>query len=223
VTEQDVIVMEDVRKTYAGPPEVVALRGVSLRVPAATMVAIMGPSGSGKSTLLNVLGLLDTPSSGSYRLGGIDVASLSEQLRTGLRAHALGFVFQSSHMIPYLDCVRNVMVPLLHRRFPRRQRRAAAEEALRAVGLGHRLTARTTTLSGGERQRVAIARAVVGEPSVILCDEPTGNLDSENSAVVLDVLSGLVNQRRAVVVVTHDEAVGERCHSVVRIVDGDVH
>ena len=153
--------LRDVVKTYTGPPEVAAVRGVSFTIEAGELVAIMGPSGSGKSTLLNVLGLLDTASSGEYELRGVNTAELSERDRTRLRATALGFVFQASHMIPYLDCVQNVSVPLTHRRFPRSERLRLAESALRAVGLEHRLGARTGTLSGGERQRVAIARAVV--------------------------------------------------------------
>jgi putative ABC transport system ATP-binding protein len=217
-----VIELRDVVKTYPGPPEVAAVRGVSFGIAAGELVAIMGPSGSGKSTLLNLLGLLDNVTSGHYELAGVEVAGLSDAERTRLRATALGFVFQASHMIPYLDCVRNVSVPLIHRRFPRRRRKSLAEEALRAVGLGHRLTARTTTLSGGERQRVAIARAVVGEPGVLLCDEPTGNLDTENSMAVLDILRGLAGAERAVVVVTHDQEVAARCDRVIRIVDGRV-
>ncbi|WP_241990081.1 MULTISPECIES: ABC transporter ATP-binding protein [unclassified Streptomyces] len=186
------------------------------------LVAVVGPSGSGKSTLLSVLGLLDTPTGGRYLLRGEDATDLSERDRTALRAGTLGFVFQAFHLVPHLTCVQNVTLPLVHLGVPRSRRRSRAEAALRSVGLGHRLDVRPVTLSGGERQRVAVARAIVHRPAVVLCDEPTGNLDTANSARVMDLLADLVEEDRAVVVVTHDPDVASRADRVFKVVDGHV-
>ncbi|MFD6567038.1 ABC transporter ATP-binding protein [Micromonospora profundi] len=210
----------NVTKRYPGPPEVTVLRGVDLRVCRGEMVAIAGPSGSGKSTLLNILGLLDEPTSGTLRIGGRPTAGLRERDRVRLRATEIGFVFQSFHLVPYLDAVQNVMLPLVHQGSPRRDRRALAIRALETVGLGHRLNARPATLSGGEQQRVALARAIAHNPPLLLCDEPTGNLDAVNTAAVLELLRGLVEAERAVVVVTHEAEVEARADRVVRVVDG---
>lgn len=214
------IELREVGRTFAGPPEVTALKDATFGVDAGEIVAIVGPSGSGKSTLLNVLGLLDTPTTGTYHLAGVDTGSLKERQRTALRASTLGFVFQAAHVIAHLDCLANVVMPLEHLGVPRRDREAMAEKALLAVGLGHRLRARPNTLSGGERQRVAIARAIVHEPKVLLCDEPTGNLDSENTASVLELLESLVSGDRAVVIVTHESDVADRANRTVKVVDG---
>ncbi|GIG65963.1 ABC transporter ATP-binding protein [Phytomonospora endophytica] len=214
------IALNEVGRTFPGPPEVAALRDATFTVDAGEMVAIIGPSGSGKSTLLNVLGLLDEPTSGTYLLNGVDTGKLKERSRTALRATTLGFVFQSAYVVAHLDCMANVALPLTHLGVPRKERPVLAEAALRSVGLGHRLHARPNTLSGGERQRVAIARAIVHEPRVLLCDEPTGNLDSENTQAVLDLLENLVTGDRAVVVVTHENEVADRAGRTVKVVDG---
>ncbi|MEU8003927.1 ABC transporter ATP-binding protein [Catellatospora sp. NPDC049111] len=215
-----VLNVSGVGRVFPGPPAVAALRDANLSVHAGEMVAVVGPSGSGKSTLLNILGLLDTPTSGTVELNGRDVTTLSERERTKARATDIGFVFQAFHLVPHLDCVRNVMLPLVHQGRPRGQRQAIAENALRRVGLSHRLGARPTTLSGGEQQRVAIARAIVHDPPLLLCDEPTGNLDSENTAGVLTLLRELVTPGRAVVLVTHEQQVRDATDRFVEVRDG---
>ncbi|WP_412749916.1 ABC transporter ATP-binding protein [Krasilnikovia sp. M28-CT-15] len=212
----------DVAKTYSGHVAVSALRDVNLDIRRGEMTAIVGPSGAGKSTLLNILGLLDVPTSGRYLLDGTDTSQLGERELTALRAVTLGFVFQAFHLVPHLSCVGNVMLPLAHQGWPRRDRSRLATDALVQVGLAHRLDALPTTLSGGERQRVAVARAIVHSPSVILCDEPTGNLDQENSAHVMDLLRRLVTPERSLIVVTHDGAVSAQADRVVEVVDGAV-
>lgn len=212
----------DVTKTYPGHVAVSALRGVDLEIRRGEMTAIVGPSGAGKSTLLNILGLLDVPTSGRYLLDGTDTSRLRERALTSLRAVTLGFVFQAFHLVPHLSCVGNVMLPLAHQGWPRRERARLAMDALVQVGLGHRLDARPATLSGGERQRVAVARAIVHSPSVILCDEPTGNLDLENSTHVMDLLRRLVTRERSLIVVTHDDSVSALADRVVKVVDGAV-
>ncbi|WP_078906914.1 ABC transporter ATP-binding protein [Streptomyces sp. NRRL S-378] len=217
-----VIEMAGIGKTYPGPPPVHALTDVTLDIRPGRLAAIVGPSGSGKSTLLSVLGLLDVPTRGRYLLQGKDATDLSERARTALRASTLGFVFQAFHLVPHLTCVQNVALPLVHLGVPRARRRPQAVAALESVGLGHRLDVRPTTLSGGERQRVAVARAIVHRPAVVLCDEPTGNLDTANSARVMDLLTGLVAQDRAVVVVTHEPDVAARADRVFKVVDGRV-
>ncbi|MGC5032920.1 ABC transporter ATP-binding protein [Micromonospora sp. DT229] len=206
-------------KRYSGPPEVDVLKGVSIQISGGEMVAIAGPSGSGKSTLLNILGLLDEPTHGLLKIKGRSAIGLSERDRVRLRATEIGFIFQSFHLVPYLDTVQNVMLPLVHQG-RRGDRRARAVGALQRVGLGHRLEARPTTLSGGEQQRVAIARALVHDPPLILCDEPTGNLDAANTSAVLDLLRNLVAADRAVVIVTHEAEVEARADRVIRVMDG---
>ncbi|WP_349879511.1 ABC transporter ATP-binding protein [Micromonospora sp. HUAS YX12] len=214
--------MIDIAKTFPGQVAVSALSGVNLEIRRGEMTAIVGPSGAGKSTLLNILGLLDVPTSGRYLLDGNDTSRLAERQLTSLRAVTLGFVFQAFHLVPHLNCVGNVMLPLAHQGWPRRERTRLATDALVQVGLGHRLYARPATLSGGERQRVAVARAIVHSPSVILCDEPTGNLDRQNSVHVMDLLRQLVTQERSLVVVTHDDTVSACADRIVKVVDGAV-
>ncbi|MEJ3748577.1 ABC transporter ATP-binding protein [Actinomycetes bacterium KLBMP 9797] len=214
------LVLDRVALTYPGPPPVVALHPTDLRVEAGDYLAIVGPSGSGKSTLLNILGLLDRPTAGRYHFAGVDVATLSEAARTALRGQRIGFVFQSFHLIPYRSAAENVELGQLYTRVPRAARVRDAEVGLGAVGLSHRGHALPTTLSGGESQRVAIARALVGAPALLLCDEPTGNLDTATAAGILDLLARLHATGVTIVIITHDPAVARRAGRVVAIRDG---
>ncbi|WP_018654123.1 ABC transporter ATP-binding protein [Actinomadura flavalba] len=216
-----VLALDGVGRVYDSPAgPVTALDGVSFEVAAGDLVAIIGPSGSGKSTLLNTLGLLDRPTAGRYLLNGEDTAGLPEAARTRLRAQHIGFVFQAFHLVGHKTAVANVTLPLMYNRRPRRERREQAEQALIRVGLEHRLRALPHTMSGGEKQRVAIARATVHEPLLLLCDEPTGNLDTDTSATVMELLGDLARGGLAVVVVTHDLAVAEAADRVLRVRDG---
>jgi putative ABC transport system ATP-binding protein len=209
--------------TYPGPPPVDALRDVDLRVYGGEMLAVVGPSGSGKSTLLNILGVLDEPTTGVRLVAGTDTTGMTDRRRTVLRARHLGFVFQAFHLVPHLTSMQNVALPLVHLGVPRGERRDRATQALSSVGLSHRLDAYPRSLSGGEQQRVAIARAVVHSPTVVLCDEPTGNLDSANATAILDLLRRLVDPDRTVVVVTHERLVRDRADRAIEVVDGRVH
>jgi putative ABC transport system ATP-binding protein len=212
----------DVTRTYElGDSTVQALRGVSLRVGPGDYVAVVGPSGSGKSTLMHLLGALDRPSTGTLRVGGRDVSSMGKDELARARNETIGFVFQSFQLLPRTTAVDNVAMPLVYRGVRRAERRRRAEEALRAVGMGHRLLHSPNQLSGGEQQRVAIARALVGDPQVILADEPTGNLDSVRGGEVMDLLEGLNAERGvALVVVTHDLELAARAHRQLRMRDG---
>jgi putative ABC transport system ATP-binding protein len=198
-----------------------ALRGVSLAVEEGAYVAVMGPSGSGKSTLMHLLGGLDHPTSGTVRLGGVDVTTLSGDAMAKVRNETIGFVFQSFQLLPRTSAVGNVAMPLVYRGLTGRERRRRAADALTAVGMAHRLGHRPSQLSGGEQQRVAIARALVGDPRVILADEPTGNLDSRTGNDVLDLLERLnAASGVAVVLVTHDPEVAARARSIIQVRDG---
>ena len=214
--------LADAAVTYPGPVPVRALRPVSLRFAAGEMVAVAGRSGSGKSTLLNVLGLLDRPTQGRYLVRGVDTSLLSESGMTSLRASEFGFVFQTFHLLADRTAAENAELGLLYRGMGAWQRRAAACEALQRVGLGNRLTALPGTLSGGERQRVAIARALAQRPRVLLCDEPTGNLDRRNSEMVTELLAGLAAEGLTVMVVTHDLQIAEAMPRCLDIDDGVV-
>ena len=212
----------DVTKSYElGGTTVDALRGVSLAVAPGDYVAIVGPSGSGKSTLMHLLGGIDRPSTGTVRVAGRDVAQLSEDEVAEVRNATVGFVFQAFQLLPRTSALGNVAMPLVYRGIRKADRHRLAGEALDAVGMSHRLGHRPNQLSGGEQQRVAIARALVGEPAVILADEPTGNLDSRRGAEVLELLERLNSERGvAVVVVTHDADVAARTRRVVHVRDG---
>jgi len=219
-----VIQLAGVERTFPSDPPVHALRDVHLTVRRGEHLAIVGPSGSGKSTLLNTLGLLDRPTAGSYLLDGVETTGLGDLERTSLRGSRIGFVFQSFHLLPYRTVDENVMLAEAYRR-PRPERGrggrlARAHLALEQVGLGHRVGFRPDRLSGGERQRVAIARALLSDPALLLCDEPTGNLDTENTLSVLELFDDLCAQGMTLVVITHDDAVSRRAGRRVRITDG---
>ncbi len=215
-----VIELRGLARTYPGPPPVRALRPADLVIDAGDYVAVTGPSGSGKSTLLHLLGLLDTPTGGRYLLDGVDTGALPDRDRSALRGRRIGFVFQAFHLLPYRTAEENVLLAQLYNRTPRAQRRAAAQDALQRVGLGHRIDAASTTLSGGERQRVAIARALVNRPSLLLCDEPTGNLDSRSAGAVMELIDALHADGFTIVVISHDANVAARANRTVAIMDG---
>jgi len=215
-----VIELRGMARTYPGPPPVPALRPADLVIGAGDYVAVTGPSGSGKSTLLHLLGLLDTPTGGRYLLDGLDTSALGDGDRSALRGRRIGVVFQAFHLLPYRTALENVLLAQLYNNTPRNARLQAAIEALDAVGLGHRLDALPTTLSGGECQRVAIARALVNQPSLLLCDEPTGNLDSRNAAALMQVLDQLNAAGYTIVVITHDPAVAAHADRTIAISDG---
>jgi putative ABC transport system ATP-binding protein len=214
----------DLTKTYdLGAAAVRALRGVTLTIERGEYVAIMGPSGSGKSTLMHILGCLDSPTTGSYILDGNEVGSLKGRALARVRNRQIGFVFQNFNLLPRVDLLSNVSLPLVYRgSMGRSDRTAQAREHLDRLGLGHRLKHRPNELSGGERQRAAIARALVNEPSILLADEPTGNLDSKTGREIMSILDGLSGEGRTVVLVTHDPNVADHARRVVEIEDGAI-
>jgi putative ABC transport system ATP-binding protein len=219
--DEPVIELTGVNKTYAsGSLEVAALRGVDLSVERGAYLAIMGPSGSGKSTLMNILGCLDVPTSGTYRLAGEDVSTLDEEALAHIRNRRIGFVFQQFHLLAALPAWRNVELPLIYAGFGRAERRARALAALDHVGLADRADHRPSELSGGQQQRVAVARALVTEPALLLADEPTGNLDSASSADVLGLLDELSAAGSTIVLITHEADVARAAGRVVHIRDG---
>jgi len=218
-----VIELRGLSRTYdVGGRPVRALRDVDLSIAAGDYVSVMGPSGSGKSTLLNILGCLDRPTSGSYLLDGEEVARLDENALSRVRRHKIGFVFQSFHLVPRLTAFGNVELPMVFAGVGRAERAERVARALRSVGLSDRAHHRPDQLSGGERQRVAAARAVVMDPSILLADEPTGNLDSASGAEVVALLEGLNSGGLTLIVVTHDLSIGRRARRRIRLSDGAV-
>ena len=217
------IKVEDIHKIYnPGENEVRALDGVSLEIQRGEFVAIVGHSGSGKSTLMNMLGCLDTPTSGHYFLEGKDVSSLSDDQLSEIRNKKIGFIFQGFNLIPNLDAVGNVELPLIYRGLGKQRRRRIAVQALTKVGLGRRLKHRPSELSGGQQQRVAVARAIAAQPPIILADEPTGNLDSRSTVEIMNILKELHKNGRTVIVITHDDDIAAQARRVIRIMDGQV-
>ena len=218
-----IVHFENVRKTYQmGPVTVQALRGVTFEIQAGDYISIMGPSGCGKSTLLNLLGCLDRPSSGHYRLGGEDVSQMNDDALSAVRGARLGFVFQSYNLIQQLTVVENIEIPLYYQDRPEDQSREMARRMAARVGLEARLEHKPFELSGGQQQRVAIARALVNEPLVILADEPTGNLDSTSGTEVMKLFDELHDQGKTLILVTHDPSVGQRAHGSIRLRDGEI-
>jgi putative ABC transport system ATP-binding protein len=216
-----VIALVGIHRTFeVGGQPVRALRDLNLHLAAGEYVSIMGASGSGKSTLLNLLGCLDRPSAGSYRFGGEETAAMSELERSNLRRHRIGFVFQSFHLVPRLTAAGNVELPMVFAGVPPAERRERVALALARVGLTPRAEHRPSQLSGGEQQRVAIARAVVMRPSLLLADEPTGNLDSASGGEIVDLIEGMNAEGLTLVVVTHDPVLGARARRHVRLADG---
>jgi putative ABC transport system ATP-binding protein len=214
--------LQDVRRTYHLGEPVHALDGVSISLPAGSFTAVMGPSGSGKSTLMNMVGCLDTPDDGAVTVAGQDVTTLSGNERAKLRGTELGFIFQQFNLMPRLTAAENVTMPLVFHNDIDESRRQRAETLLERVGLGDRLDHTPPELSGGQRQRVAIARALVNEPSLILADEPTGNLDTDTGAEIMDLFGQLHEAGRTILMVTHERHIAEHADRIIHLVDGQI-
>jgi putative ABC transport system ATP-binding protein len=220
---ETLIQVTDLRKEYhMGDHVVAALRGVTLAVHSGEFVAVMGPSGSGKSTFMNLIGCLDQPTAGSYQLNGVEVGTLSPDALADIRNRELGFIFQGFNLLPRMDALGNVMLPMIYAGVPPAVRRERGLAALEAVGLGNRAHHRPKEMSGGQQQRVAIARALVNAPSVILADEPTGNLDSRTSVEIMAILQHLNARGATIVLVTHEPDIAEHCSRIVVFKDGEL-
>lgn len=215
--------IENMKKIYnPGENEVRALDGIDLDIEKGDLVAIVGHSGSGKSTLMNMLGCLDTPTSGKYVLDGQDVASMTDNQLADVRNKEIGFIFQGFNLISNLDAVGNVELPLVYRGVSKNERKQLAMEALKSVGLEDRMKHKPNEMSGGQQQRVAVARAVAAKPPIILADEPTGNLDTKSTQEIMEILKELHRSDRTVIIITHDEEIASQTHRVIRILDGRI-
>ena len=220
---EKVIEIQNIVKHYQiGSVIVKALRSVTINIDKNEYVAIMGPSGSGKSTLMNLLGCLDTPTSGSYILNGIDVSKMEDDYLAEIRNKEIGFVFQTFNLLPRYSALENVTLPLIYAGVPKHEREKLAVETLRQVGLADRMSHKPNELSGGQRQRVAIARALVNKPSIILADEPTGNLDSKTSVDIMGLLDDIHKKGNTVILVTHEEDIAKHAARIVRLLDGEI-
>lgn len=220
---REIIRLEDIRRIYrVGNQEVRALDGVSLSVYKNEYVAIMGPSGSGKSTLMNILGCLDSPSSGHYVLNGVDVSEMEDSDLADVRNREIGFVFQSFNLLPRYNALENVALPMVYAGVPARERMERAADALRSVALEERMDHKPNELSGGQKQRVALARALINNPSIILADEPTGNLDTHTSIEIMRLFDEIHRRGNTVIVVTHEEDIAAYAHRIIRLRDGRV-
>ena len=217
------IQLENLSKVYEmGASQVVALDGVSLTIEKSEYLAIMGPSGSGKSTLMNLIGCLDTPSSGTYVLNGREVEKLDDNALAEIRNKEIGFIFQTFNLLSRTNALQNVELPLIYAGLPRQERHRRASGALTAVGLGDRMNHKPNELSGGQRQRVAVARALVNNPSILLADEPTGNLDSKTGDEIMELFDELSRKGNTIIVVTHEEYIANRAHRIVKLRDGKI-
>jgi putative ABC transport system ATP-binding protein len=221
--ERSLIELDRVTKIYQmGDQEVRALDGVTLRIDKNEFVAIMGPSGSGKSTMMNIIGCLDTPTSGTYLLNGQNVSDMSDNELAAIRNREIGFVFQTFNLLPRVNCLQNVELPLVYAGMRKTVRRERAEKALQSVGLGDRMSHKPNELSGGQRQRVAVARALVNIPSILMADEPTGNLDTRTGEEIMQLFEQLYRQGNTILVVTHEEDIAKHARRVVRLRDGNI-